>query len=305
MPVAIVGLYPVTVAAVGTEELHKVLCGSVRPSRSSKIDLDMSLYTETKHAYLDSTTKLALAAASGAMSNAGWKESSETVGLSLGSALGCGTSASAHDGALAAKGGRFVSPFIFSHSYPNSPNVVISMDLGLKRFNTCIVCGVVSGGMVVGQAFDQITLEREKKMLAGGSDAADGNIQGACFLAIQDSESAESEDRRVLASLLSWRCAAAGHEELIGSALDEAGLNSAEVDVTAGNVETGLGNQLDFDAFLGSTMGASAVLDTASLCVLSNLGWPDGSPLHRNALIVRRDPAGLTCILVLRLACRD
>ena len=303
MSVAIVGLYPVTTAAVGTEELHKVLCGSVRPPRSSKIDLDMSKYTGTKHAYLDPTTKLALAAASGAMSDAGWKGTPDTVGLSFGSALGCVTSAAAHDGTLAAKGGRFVSPFVFSHSYPNSPNVVMSMDLNLKGFNTCVVCGVVSGGMAVGQAFDQITLGREKKILAGGSDATDESTQGACFLARQDAESAESEGRRILAFLLSWRCAAAGHRELIEAALAEADLSPAEIDVTAGNVETGLGDRLDFDAFLGSTMGASAVLDVASLCVFSELGWPDGSPSHRNTLVVRKDSAGPACVLVLRLPC--
>ena len=136
MPVAIVGLYPVTAGAVGAEELHKALCEPVRPSPPPEIELDMSRYTETKHAYLDPTTKLALAAASGAMSDAGWSKDDGSVGLSFGSALGCAASAAAHDGALAAKGGRFVSPFIFSHSYPNSPNVVISMDLGLKGFNT-------------------------------------------------------------------------------------------------------------------------------------------------------------------------
>ena len=302
MPVAIVGLYPVTAAAVGAEELHKVLCGTVRSSRSPGIDLDMSQYTETKHAYLDPTTKLALAAASGAMSGAGWRGTPDTVGFSFGSALGCGTSVAAHDGALAAKGGRFVSPFVFSHSYPNSPNAVISMDLGLQGFNTCIVCGVVSGGMAVGQAFDQITLGREKKILAGGSDATDENIQSACFLALQDIESVKSDGGLSLASLLSWRYAAAGNEELIEAALAEAGLSPADIDVTAGNAETGLGDRLDFDAFLGSTMGVSAVLDAASLCILSEMGWPEGSPRCRNALIVRKDPSGAACVLILQLA---
>lgn len=294
-----------TAAAVGAKELHEVLCGAVGPSLSAGVDLDMSQYTGTKHAYLDPATKLVLAAASGAMSDAGWRGDDVPAGLSVGSAYGCAASENSHARTLAAKGGRFVSPFVFSHSYHNSPNVVTSMDLDLKGFNTCVVCGVVSGGVAVGQAFDQIILGREKRMLAGGSDASGEKAQASCFLALQDTESAENERRRIVGRLLSWRCGSANYETLIEDVLAEAKVGRTDIGVTAGNVKTGLGDYLEFDALLGFSMGAAAVLDIASLCVFSEMGWPEGVPVCGNALVVRHDPAGLTCVLALRFVSKD
>ncbi len=304
MSVAIVGLYPVTAGVVGPAAMRDAVCdGDKHTPVSSGIDIDLAMYTETKHAYLDPATELALASVSGAMSDAGWKRNGESIGLCIGSALGCSVSAASHVKTLSVKGGRFSSPFIFSHAYPNSSNAVVSLDLGLKGFNTCVVCGVVSGGIAVGAAYDQIALGRHEKILAGGTDCVGKNIQGdestvsgACFLALQDAASAKREQRRVYGLLRSWRCGVGDAAALAEEAAGDAGLKLKDVGMIMGNVKIGSEDRFaDFGSFPGCDTGAAAVLDAARFCVLF-------ATRPQTALVVRKDPlSGVTCVLVLSL----
>jgi hypothetical protein len=301
----VVGVYPLTVRGEGIENLGEAIRSGEGPGPDvcERIELDVADYTDTKHAYLDPTTALALACACGAADDAGWVPGAVPVGLSFGTAFGCATSLATHEKTVAEKGGRLASPFIFSHAYPNSPNSVVSIDLGLTEYNACFVCASPSGAVAVGCAFDQIVLEREKRILAGGADspprgAAPGTTPGACFLALQDEASAREDGRSVRATLLAWRCGMKPVEDLLASAMEEAGLTHDRLEGTAGNVEIGKRN-LCFDGVHGHIAGASAVLDIASLCALRP-GEPTALP-GRSLAVLRRDEGGLTAVILLEL----
>jgi hypothetical protein len=301
LAVGIVGLYPITVFGCGLDALSASVSAERHPSAAP--DVDLAEYTDSKHAYLDPTTKLALACACGAADDAGWGGGDEDIGLSLGTAFGCLTSLATHVRTVTTKGGRLASPFIFSHAYPNTPNSVVSIDLGLREYNSCFVCGSGAAGVAVGCATDQIELHRGKKILAGGADYPPPGcrtVPAGCVLALQDEESAGQEGREIAARILGWRCGMAEPASVLESALADAGMSSKDLNGTVGNARAGE-PAVSFDDALGYTAGAAAVLDVACVCALSARGWRPFEPLGPMVGVLRSDSSGLTTVLLLEV----
>lgn len=298
MAVAIVGLYPITMLGEGEEALRRGLAGSIPGGPRGPIEVDLAEYTDTKHAYLDPATKLALAAACAAADDAGWVGRRDRIGLALGTEYGCVASLTRHAATVAEKGGRLASPFVFSHAYPNTSNSVLSIDQGFTGYNCCFVCGSVSGAAAIAAACDQITLGREERILAGGADAPAGEAQGSCFLALQDEASAARDGASVRARILGWSCGTGEPEEVLRAALKEARLSPAEIAGSVGNHALTASHR-SFDEYYGRPGGAAGALDIASLCILAS-HEPHGHSGCRLA-VVRRDASGLTGVLVVHL----
>ncbi len=299
MSVAVVGLYPITILGEGTQALRSGLIASSPDGASHRtIDVDLFEYTDTRHAYLDPATKLALAAACGAADDAGWAGPRERIGLALGTAYGCISSLARHASTVAEKGGRLASPFVFSHAYPNTPNSVVSIDMGLQGYNCCFVCGSVSGAAAIGAACDQITLDREERILAGGADSPPGEDAGSCFLALQNEESAARDGRAVRARILGWGCGTGESQKVLETVLREAGLCAADLTGCVGDQAVPVVDR-SFDGYYGCPAGAAGVLDVASVCILASHD-PDGYAGGRVA-VVRRDPAGLTGVILVEV----
>jgi hypothetical protein len=296
MSVAVVGLYPITSLGEGPEALRTGLAGSRSDGApGGEVHVDVSEYTDTKHAYLDPATGLALAAACGAADDAGWAGSGGRTGLALGTAYGCAASLARHAATVVEKGGRLASPFVFSHAYPNSPNSVLSIDLGLEGYNCCFVCGSASGAAAIGAAFDQIRLGREERILAGGADARPGGDSGSCFLALEDETTAAREDRPARARILGCGCGTGEPAQVVENVLAEAGLSLSDLDASVGN-EPVSGDHRCFDEVYGCPPGAAGVLDVASACILA--AGAQGDRLGRTVAAVRRDPSGLTGVVL-------
>jgi 3-oxoacyl-(acyl-carrier-protein) synthase len=302
MRVAVVGFYPITLRGEGPDALRAALAdGGAEGGGDGGIQVDISDYTDTKHAYLDPTTSLALAAACGASDEAGWVGGEERIGLTLGTSYGCGVSLARHAGTVATKGGRFASPFVFSHAYPNSPSSVLSIDLGLRGYNCCFVCGSVSGTVAVGAAFDQIRLGREERILAGGADAPPEGDAGSCFLALQEAESAARDGRTVSALILACGCGTDDSDRVVGKVLAEAGLSAGDLDGSIGNHPVSKAHRC-LDEVYGCPGGAAGVLDAACGVVLAE-SEPPGDTVRRIAA-VRRDASGMTGVVLLEMPAR-
>ncbi len=317
LPTAIVGVYPVTARAVGPGELRDALAGSgksgdmfrmLRAQRGERNvspclcpDIDLSEYTDSKHAYLDPATKLALASSSGAMKDAGWTRGEALTGLSIGTAHGCSASSAAHARTVAEKGGKFSSPLVFSHSYPNSPNAVVSIDLGLRGYNNCVVAGSVSGLIAIGSASDQISAGRSERILAGGMDG--GADAAACFLALRNVTAARSEDRNVYAEIMSWSCGRENVDTVLETAVSAAGLEFGRLGVIAGVRRDEITNRfVGAGDVIGPSAAAAGVLDIAALCVLASSGWAGNPPETANAAVIRKNTDGTVCVVVLDLS---
>lgn len=301
MPTAIVGVYPVTARAVGPGELRDALAGQRGLERESATDIDLSAYTGSKHAYLDPATKIALASSAGAMKDAGWTRGEALTGLSIGTAHGCSTSAAAHARTVAEKGGKFSSPLVFSHAYPNSPNAVVSIDLGLRGYNNCVVAGSVSGLIAIGSASDQISSGSSERILAGGMDG--GVDAAACFLALRNVTAAGGEGRNIYAEIMSWSCGRKNVDTVLEAAVSAAGLEFGQLGVIAGVRCDEITNQfVDAGDVIGLSAAAGGVLDIAALCVLASSGWAGNPPEVANAAVIRENTDGTVCAVVLDLS---
>lgn len=131
-------------------------------------------HIETVKTYIDRTSAFALASCGMARKHAGWElsEEEETLsGLSLGTAWGCQDSVERCAEKFVKSGPKLVPPLVFTHSYANSPNSIISIEYSIRGFNACFAGGRASGLQAVCYAADQVRLGRSKFLLAGGADS--------------------------------------------------------------------------------------------------------------------------------------
>jgi 3-oxoacyl-[acyl-carrier-protein] synthase II len=76
---------------------------------------------------------------------------------------------------------KFAPPLPFTHSYANAPNSLAAIEFKLRGFNACITCGHVSGLLAVEYACRRVALGKDKRLLAGGSEALSESIfQASC-----------------------------------------------------------------------------------------------------------------------------
>ena len=186
-PVAITGIGIVSSIGTGFEAFCQSLAegqeagGSLTlfeeenpPPVAEARDFLLEDHIETVKTYIDRTSAFGLASCGMARRHAGWElsEEEETLsGLSLGTAWGCQDSVERCAEKLVKSGPKLVPPLVFTHSYANSPNSIISIEYSIRGFNACFAGGHACGLQAVCYATDQVRLGRSKFLLAGGADS--------------------------------------------------------------------------------------------------------------------------------------
>ncbi len=135
---------------------------------------DVRDYLETEKAYLDRASQLGFAAMSLAIEDANLDLKAmdrSTVGLILGSAMGCLESAQLFFSDFIEKGPRFVKPIIFPHTYANTTISLLAMDYGLSGYHLDFASGGTSSAAALLQAYDLVRTGRCPLVFAGGVEA--------------------------------------------------------------------------------------------------------------------------------------
>ncbi len=201
-------------------------------------DFQVEDYLETPKAFLDRHSELAFAGLSLALEDAdidpGGLAGNPRAGLTVGSACGNLGTMALFFSDLAAKGPRFVKPFLFPHTYANTTISLLAMEYGLKGPHWQFSSGSVASGHAVTAAFDMIRQNRADLVFAGGVEAlsepmaagleATGRLsptdggpercapfdrarngtvpgEGCAFLALEEAAQAERRGARMLAEL--------------------------------------------------------------------------------------------------------
>lgn len=187
--VVITGIGPVSAVGTGWEEFREGLIAgesgiheistfdpgdSGRKLAAEIEEFDVEEFLETPKAYLDPSAELAFAAMSLALENSDVDLDSlppEQVGLALGSAFGSIETTATFFQDLLDKGPRFVKPFLFPHTYSNTPAGLISIEYGLTGWHSNFSSGSVSSILPIVEAFDRIRQGRESVCFAGGYES--------------------------------------------------------------------------------------------------------------------------------------
>jgi 3-oxoacyl-[acyl-carrier-protein] synthase II len=187
--VVITGIGPVTAVGTGWEEFREGLIagesgireistfdpGDTGRRLAAEIEeFDVEEFLETPKAYLDPSAELAFGAMSLALENSGIDPGSlppGQVGLALGSAYGSIETTATFFQDLLDKGPRFVKPFLFPHTYSNTPAGLISIEYGLMGRHSNFASGAVSSILPMVEAFDRIRQGRESLCFVGGYES--------------------------------------------------------------------------------------------------------------------------------------
>jgi 3-oxoacyl-[acyl-carrier-protein] synthase II len=186
--VVISGVGPVTAIGIGrqafAEGLARGRCG-IGPVTGFDVeglpcsmaaeaaDLKVQDYLRSEKNYLDRNSELGFAACELALRDAGIAlpfEKPERVGLCMGSEWGNVQTMAAFASKLREKGPRFVPPFIFPHTYPNTTASLLAIEYGAKGFHEVFAGSSISGAMAVVGAARVIRSGRADAMLVGGAD---------------------------------------------------------------------------------------------------------------------------------------
>jgi 3-oxoacyl-[acyl-carrier-protein] synthase II len=136
---------------------------------------------------VDEFIVLAVAAASQALADAGWKpltyQDQIETGVLIGSGIG-GLSGIAETAiTLKEKGPRRVSPFFISGRLINLASGYVSIQHGLRGPNSSVVTACSTGAHAIGDAARLVALEDAEVMVAGGAESAISRIGIAGFAA--------------------------------------------------------------------------------------------------------------------------
>jgi len=231
------------------------------------LDLELSDFIESSKTYIDRTSAFVLAACASALKDAHWS-GDESVGLILGTAWGCMDSLQLFAEKLVEGKPKFVPPLPFTHSYANAPNSLASIEFKLRGFNACLTCGGISGLAAVEYACRRVALGKEKRLLAGGSEALSESLfqsyslrgqlnaggeprpydprsaglvlgEGAAVVAVEEANLAREWRDPILARVCGWASChggsiAEGLARSMREALERGGIKPAAVDVILG-----------------------------------------------------------------------
>ena len=136
---------------------------------------------------MDDFIVFALAAASEAVEDSGWKptdeEERERTGVMIGSGIGGLPSIAAGAQTLAENGPRRISPFFIPASLINLASGHVSIRYGFKGPNHAVVTACSTGAHAIGDAARLIIFDDADVMVAGGAEAAVCRIGVAGFAA--------------------------------------------------------------------------------------------------------------------------
>lgn len=169
---------------------------------SSKIaaqvnDFNPTDYLERKEARrMDRFVQYACAASRIAVEDAGLTskaESSEKIGVWVGSGIGGIESFEKQHTAMFKKGPSSISPFFIPMMIPNMAAGQISIMLGAKGPNGCTVTACATGSHSIGEAFEIIRNAKADVMISGGSEASITPMGVAGFCALKALSTNNSE----------------------------------------------------------------------------------------------------------------
>ena len=132
----------------------------------------------------DRFTHFAIAASKEAVADSGVdldKEDRDQIGVLIGSGIGGLRILEQEHGKLVNQGPSRVSPFMIPGMIPNMAPGQVSMMLGLKGPNSCIVTACATGTHSIGDAFKLIQRGDAIAMLAGGTESAITSLSVAGF----------------------------------------------------------------------------------------------------------------------------
>ena len=167
------GLRPVTV--VSTDGLGECVAGEIADFDAARYLGDGNLRP------LDRTSRLATAAASLALRDAGLAEIlraddaadgplGDRVGLVLGTMFGSVRTIAEFDRRALTAGPSYVSPLDFANSVINAAAGHAAIWLGLRGTNATLAGGASAGAQAIGYAADQLRDGRADVLLAGGAE---------------------------------------------------------------------------------------------------------------------------------------
>lgn len=148
-----------------TDDLPSRLAAEVRAA-------PLEDYVETRQTYLDRASEFALIATQLALDDAGLtRESVTNAALHYGTAQGCMDTMALFYEDLASKGPRLVKPFLFPHTYANTPISLIAIEYGICGYHSNYTSGAVASGCALLEAYDRVRSGRDDLTVAGGVDA--------------------------------------------------------------------------------------------------------------------------------------
>lgn len=148
--------------------------GLVAKSAAEVRGFDVRDYLETEKTYLDRASQFAFAAMSLAIEDADLdlkKMDRASLGLILGSAVGCLGSAQLFFGDYLEKGPRFVKPILFPHTYANTTISLLAIEYGLDGYHLDFASGGISSAQAILQGYDLIRTGRCPLVFVGGVEA--------------------------------------------------------------------------------------------------------------------------------------
>jgi 3-oxoacyl-[acyl-carrier-protein] synthase II len=138
------------------------------------LDFDVGPYLATPKAYLDRTAELAFASAQLAISDAALTTDdlvAAGAGLLLASAYGSLDTMATFFADVLAKGPRSAKPFLFPHTYANTPVSLLAIEFGLANHHFHFASGAIGSCLALMEAYDSIRSGKLDMALAGGYEA--------------------------------------------------------------------------------------------------------------------------------------
>ena len=146
-------------------------------------DFNISDYFPSIKSYIDKCTAFGLKASYEAIDQSVFRtEISERIGLIYASQFACINTMSLYGKMGLDKGWRFAPPFLFIHSYPNTPAAMVHIELGLKGFSNVFSGSQKSGELAIADAISVISSGKSEAVLAGGVDVLSSARYNDLFL---------------------------------------------------------------------------------------------------------------------------
>jgi len=296
--VYVTGLGPVCAAGVGLEAfatylwsrldgLREIAGAGSPPGAGGQVpQFELSEFVEARHSYLDGHTRLALAAASLALSSAragGGATDPPRSGLALGTMFGNASTQAHFHRLVREKGVRLASPVLFPHTYPNTTNSVLCIQFALRGYNQNFcgdaLCGakaIQAGAWAVRGGLADMMLaggceapgERLRAMPGEGTEQAPAHGEGACLLALEGEGSMRRRGANPLCELKSVVSRGTGLDHAPSGSEEQALCHAIQAAVCAALAEAGLWEGDIGVLLLASSAGAETPLSRAGALAL-------------------------------------